>query len=106
MNKRGDISTLILVIGVFLVCAVTIFSFTFFNGSNKEKFAGVVENMAKANFIAEQIKFYENAGQDPLVFLNVIRKNNEYNITLNEMDGEERLFGVQYMFRTKAQAPQ
>jgi len=106
MNKRGDISTLVLVIGVFLVCTVAIFSFMFLNNSDKERFASVLENMAKVNSVAEQIRFYENIGQDPTSFLDITKKNNEYNITLNEIDGGERLFGVQYIIKAKAQASQ
>ena len=105
-SRRGDISTFVLVIGVFLVCTLAIFSFIFFNNSNKESFENVVENMAIVNSIAEQIRFYENIGQDPASFLDITKENNEYNIALNKMDGDERLFGVQYIFRAKAQAPQ
>jgi hypothetical protein len=37
MNKEGDISTFVLVIGVFFVCAIAIFSFTFFKGTAEQK---------------------------------------------------------------------
>ena len=105
MNKRGDISTLVLVIGVFLVCAVAIFSFAFLNSSDKEKFASVIESMAKVNSFAEHIRFYENTGQDPASFLNITKKNGEYNITLNKIDEGERLFSVEYRIKARAQPP-
>jgi len=105
-SRRGDIATLILVIGVFLVCAVMIFSFTFFNSGNKEKFANALEIMAKANLVGEQLKFYENAGENPMDFLNITKTGSDYYVIINEIEDEERVFGVQYRINPKTQAQQ
>ena len=104
-SRRGDISTLILVIGVFLVCAVAIFSFTLFRGSSSQKFE-VLDEMVFISSIAEQVRFYENAGLEPTDFLDIKKENNVYIITLQKIDGEERIFGVEYTIPVRFKSPQ
>lgn len=100
-NKRGDISTLILVIGVFLVCAIMIFSFLFFNTASMQKFE-VLGNMAFVNSIAEKIRFYENAELEPADFLDVKKENNMYNIISEKKSDETREFYVEYIIHARA----
>lgn len=53
MNKRGDVPTAILVIGVFIVCALAIGSF-FYSGILFNKSFQSVEKMEKANIEIEK----------------------------------------------------
>ena len=103
-DKRGDIPTLILVIGVFFVCAVAIFSFVFFSSSGRQSFSNVLESMAIINSIADQIRFYENAGLQPESFLGIKKENNNYNITSKKTENEEIVFYVEYIIPAKVQS--
>ena len=96
MNNRGDIATMVLVIGVFLVCGVAIFSFVFFNSYDRQSFANSLEIMASVNSIAEQVRFYENTGMQPEKILNITKQSDFYNSTLEKREGDKRLFYVEY----------
>jgi hypothetical protein len=102
MNKEGDISTFVLVIGVFFVCAIAIFSFTFFKGTAEQKF-DVLGNMAAVNSAAEQVRFYQNAGEAIPSYLNVKKEAGYYNITSQRMDGEKSVFYVEYKIPLKTE---
>ena len=104
-SRRGDIPTLILVIGVFLVCAIAIFSFAFFNNSSSEKF-NVLTYMATANSLREKIRFYENTGANPIDYLHVKAENGVYIITAEMKRGQTRQFYVEYRVPIKAKPTQ
>ena len=57
MNKRAEISIIILILGVVAICILTIFSFVGVNNERKGDFLGIglIETM---NSIEEEIKFY------------------------------------------------
>jgi flagellar basal body-associated protein FliL len=100
-NKRGDISTLILVIGVFLVCAIAIFSFAFFSSSATERF-NVLSYMASVNSIREQVRFYESIRADPVNYLDIKKEGTAYLITAEKKDEEKREFYVEYRIPAKS----
>ena len=60
MNKRADISIIILVLGVVAVCSLAIFSFYSSKISVENDFVGlgIIE---KINSFAEEVKFYKNS---------------------------------------------
>ena len=58
-NKKGDISTTILVVGVFAICSLALLSFYFSGIDSKETFSRL-EIIKKVNSIADEIKFYKN----------------------------------------------
>src|SRR3989344_4174908 len=59
-NKNGDVPITILVIGVFAVCSMALFSFYISGISGKETFlrVGIIE---QTNSIANEIKFYKSS---------------------------------------------
>ena len=59
MDKKGDISTTILVIGVFAICGLALLSFYLSGIDSKETFSRL-EIINKVNSIADEIKFYRN----------------------------------------------
>lgn len=65
MNKKGDIPITILVIGVFAICGLAIFSFYISDSKIKEDFVNT-ELIEKINSFAEEIAFYKNLGKDPM----------------------------------------
>lgn len=109
-NKRGDIATMVLVIGVFLVCAITILSLAISLTSVNNDF-NVLQNMASINSAAEQARFFENAGLDPLDYLEIKKENNQYLLTSERMsddvsvswglEKEKRVFYVEYKIPIK-----
>lgn len=104
-NKRGDIATMILVIGVFLVCAVTIFSFVLFNGSDRQSFVNSLETMAAVNSMADSVRFYENAGLQPEKIIDITKWDKNYVLTLERNDSKKRLFYVEYKLPIKTFTP-
>ncbi len=104
-SRKGDIPTLILVIGVFLVCAVAIFSFVFFNSFDRQSFTSSLESMAFVNSVAEQVRFYENIRLDPASFFEIDKGKGYYNITAEKKEGDERMFYVEYHIPLKTQSP-
>ncbi len=124
MNKRGDISITLLVMGVFAVCTLTLFSF-YISGVDGKETALKIGIMEKINSLAEEIKFYKNPeiGKDPKEVMEIFDKgitdgnilftriNNGDNYKINaeysERDfelfgfglGERKvLFSVEYIF--------
>ena len=59
MNKKADISIIILVLGVIAVCGLAILSFYSSEISVKKDFIGL-EMIEKINSLAEEVKFYED----------------------------------------------
>lgn len=62
MNKRADISIVILVIGIIAVCFLAIFSFVKVNGDIDDNFLGIglIETM---NSVEEEFNFYDEKGE-------------------------------------------
>ena len=63
MNKKGDISIVILVIGIIAVCFLAIFSFVKLNDKISDDFLGIglIETM---NSIEEEQDFYDETNFD------------------------------------------
>jgi hypothetical protein len=107
MDKRGDTPTLILVIGVFAVCALTILSFSLFSGSFMKSF-DVLGTMASVNSIADQARFYENLGLNPGDYLSMQtgfdakQGGNYYLISAEQDSGDQKVFYVEYKIPVKA----
>ena len=101
-SKMGDMPTLILVIGIFLVCGLTVLSLVISFGSFEKSF-GVLDNMAAVNSMADQARFYENAGLEPTSFLGIKKENNAYNITSKKTENEKIVFYVEYIIPVKVQ---
>ena len=124
MNKRGDISITLLVMGVFAACTLTLFSF-YISGVDRKETGLKIGIMEKINSLAEEIKFYKNPeiGKDPKEVMEIFDKgitdgnilftgiNNGDNYKINaeysERDfelfgfglGERKvLFSVEYIF--------
>jgi len=103
MDKHGDIPTLILVIGVFLVCAITILSFALFNNSLSERFNSLAY-MAHVNSLSEQARFYENIGLNPEDYLEIKTENGAYNITSKKIDNKKITLYIEYLIPVKVQS--
>lgn len=104
-SKKGDIATMILVIGIFLVCAVAVFSFVLFSNADRQSFSDSLGAMAAMNLVAEQARFYENAGITPESMLNITREGSYYKITAErEKDGQRKIY-VEYLMPVKSQPP-
>ena len=106
MNKRADISIVILVLGVVAICILTIFSFVGVNNERKNDFLGIglIETM---NSIEEELKFYKS----PSKFKSGDYENNVFErgnviieISGNILKGyypdkEKRMVFVEYKFK-------
>jgi hypothetical protein len=103
-SRNGDMPTLILVVGIFLVCGLTVFSLIISLGSFEKSF-GVLENMVAVNSMADQIRFYENVGLDPTSFLDITKENNAYNITSKKTEKEKIVFYIEYIIPANTPAP-
>lgn len=82
INKRGDISTTILVIGVFAICGIALLSFYFSGIDSKESFSRI-EIIKNVNLIANEIKFYKNSevNKNPEEIMTAFtEKNNDSNV--------------------------
>jgi len=115
-NKRADIPTIILVLGVFIVCSLTLLSFYFAGIKDSNFFEGVLLVKAVSE-IADDIRFYDKLKKDPLELTGLskgIKKDNfeligkfdkQYTITgtfnetklLGFLEGD-RLVKVEYEF--------
>jgi hypothetical protein len=64
INRKGDVSITILVIGVFVICALAIVSFILFNQQVQNGFVnmGIFENLSAQ---VENYYFYINSGLSP-----------------------------------------
>lgn len=100
LNKKGDIPTLVLVVGVFLVCALIVFSIVLSVDMFKDNFK-VLNYMAAAKSTAEKIKFYENAGQNPTDFMDFIKRDGgDYVISVQTPETQNKVFSMQYRIPT------
>lgn len=59
MNKKGDISTTILVIGVFAICGLALLSF-YLSGIDSKETLSRIEIIKKVNSLADEMRFYSN----------------------------------------------
>ena len=64
-NKKADVPVTILVIGVFALCTLAIFSFFVSSFKSQDSFKGV-EVVEEANSLLEEYKFQEEAGVSDL----------------------------------------
>ncbi len=71
MNKRADIPTVILVLGVFVVCSLTLLSFYFASDKDSDFFKGVLLIKAVSE-IADDVKVYNKLGKTPEEAMNLI----------------------------------
>jgi len=109
-SRKGDIPTLVLVIGVFLVCAVTILTLSISIISMNNGFESL-QSMVSVNSAAEQVRFYENAGLDVTSILDIKKENNYYLLTsetkskelltFSGIEKEKRMFYVEYKIPAK-----
>ena len=74
-NKRGDISITLLVLGVFAVCTLTLFSF-YISGIDGKETALKIGIVEKINSLSEEIKFYKNPeiGKNPEQIMEIFDK--------------------------------
>lgn len=86
-NKRGDLPVTILVIGVFAVCTLALFSFMYISGKVNKSFTGV-ELMEKANSEIEQNSLQHHYIEE---------KANKFSLNMDFDFLKERLvFSVEY----------
>ena len=116
-DRRGDVPITILVLGVFAVCSLALFSFYLSGISGKETFlrVGIVE---QTNSLANEIKFYRNPGingnpeeimdifknpnpEDKLVFSGK-KKNEVYILNATYFESDLELFGFNFGSRKSA----
>ena len=64
-NKKGDIPTVILVLGVFIVCSLTLLNFYLVGVRDSGFFEGVLLIEAVSE-IADDVRFYDELGKDSL----------------------------------------
>ena len=74
-NKRGDISITLLVLGVFAVCTLTLFSF-YISGVDGKETALRIGMIEKINSLAEETRFYKNPeiGKNPEQIMEIFDK--------------------------------
>lgn len=73
MNKSGNIPITILVIGVFAICGIAIFSF-YLSESKTKIDSAPVQLIEKLNSFKEEISFYKNLGKEPTSEMEVFQK--------------------------------
>ncbi|MAH03664.1 hypothetical protein CMI39_02660 [Candidatus Pacearchaeota archaeon] len=101
-NKRGDIPVTILVIGVFAICSMAIFSFVYSKGKVQEDFVGIglIENI---NSIEEEIRFYESLEKTPEEIKEILKEvefDGTYYI-IQKNYGKDKNVSVEYKVRIK-----
>jgi len=110
-NKNGDVPITILVIGVFAVCSMALFSFYISGISGKETFlrVGIIE---QTNSIANEIKFYKSSEieKNPEELMDIFKNSNSeenfvisgkkeneiYEINATYFENEIRIFGFDF----------
>ena len=94
LNKRGDVSITILVIGVFAVCTLAILSFLFYNQLNQGVFVNteIFEDLSSQE---ENFYFYVNAGYSSQESAQKIGAQIESNRLI--LNAEENSLSVQYI---------
>ncbi len=94
INKRGDVSITILVIGVFAICTIAIVTFLLYNQTIQTGFVnvGVFENLSAQ---VENYYFYINSGLSPQQAANDIGAQLQGNqlIFNTEQKGDPGVFG-------------
>ena len=111
LDRRGDVPITILVLGVFAVCSLALFSFYLSGISGKETFLRV-SIVEQTNSLANEIKFYKSPGidgnpeeimdifknpsqEDKLVFSG--KKENEvYILNATYFESEIQVFGFNF----------
>lgn len=76
LNKKGDVSLTVLVIGIFLVCVIALFTFTWSDTKFKNRFFGV-NTLEEINSDVEQFYTYINLGYSKEISASLI--DAEYN---------------------------
>lgn len=82
-NKKGDIPTVVLVIGVFAVCTLALITFYLADFRISNSFVGV-QTMQKLNAQVEEYTFYLNNGATASSL------HNKFNIT--KIDGKDYFY--------------
>lgn len=94
INKKGDVSITILVIGVFAICTIAIVTFLLYNQTIQTGFVnvGVFENLSAQ---VENYYFYINSGLSPQQAANNIGAQLQGNqlILNSEQKGDSGVFG-------------
>ena len=111
MNKRAEISIIILILGVVAICILTIFSFVGVNNERKGDFLGIglIETM---NSIEEEFNFYGRTKFKSGDYKNnIFERGNEEGKVIIEISGnimngyypnkEKRIVFVKYEFESK-----
>lgn len=92
LDKRGDVSITLLVIGVFAICTLAILSFIFYTKANQGNFANT-ETFESLYLKVENFYFYLNSGLSAEESANKIGAQIEGNkLILNAQQEESRLF--------------
>lgn len=93
-NRRGDIPTTILVLGVFVICSLALLNFYLVGLNDSNIFEGVVLVGEIVKF-SDDIIFYKNFGKNPLEFAEKSRliKNSDLNIEGELEDGNYNVTG-------------
>ncbi|MFH1325417.1 MAG: hypothetical protein ABIH49_01445 [archaeon] len=78
-NKKGDLPTLILVVGVFAVCALALASFYFADVDFRDSLAGI-QMIEKINSFGEEINFHLALGKNPADMMEIFNGVSEGNI--------------------------
>ncbi len=106
MNKKGDIPTMVLVIGVFVICIVAIISFKLSSDNFKAGFE-TSQMVEYVNSISEKVIFYNLNNKDPIneiektipmTNLEVVESNNLYSITYNYTRAKKEILIINYTF--------
>lgn len=101
-DKRGDMPTLVLVIGVFAICVLIIFSFSWSSGYFKKGF-DALNGMSSLTATADQVRLYENLGKNPEEIPNVKKIGEVYIISSEEMQNGKRMFYAEYKIEAGTQ---
>ncbi|KKU75673.1 MAG: hypothetical protein UY01_C0006G0002 [Candidatus Nomurabacteria bacterium GW2011_GWB1_47_6] len=89
MNARGDVPITILVVGVFAICSLALFSF-YLSGTSGDKIFLKVSIVEKTNSLADEIRFYKNPeiNGDPEKIMEIFKnKNSEENLVYSAKHG-------------------
>ena len=111
-KKRGEISIVILVIGVFAICSLALLTFLVSDFQMGNNFVGV-SVLEKLNGQIDEYKFYQNMGKEGEIdkyFDIIIEDDKKYfyiEKRYNEFLGEKNilLFSVRYPVPVKVSAP-
>ena len=100
-NKRADIPTIILVLGVFIVCSLTLLSFYFAGIKDSNFFEGVLLVKAVSE-AADDIRFYDKLGKDSLGLTGLSQGVEKRNFKLSgKFDEQKKGYVVEGTFNEK-----